>query len=205
MTEKFNHLLSVSIVVLGIWIFPIPSKENIESSLLLIPESTCFSPGKSLSWLLSRHLKLKRFGSPTRHFSKCMADMSQFFKDRPPPSLQGADYNVVRGFMKMVDEANSKVPPPPGVTEIYYDIAMRDGFTSNIKVHKPSQGSPGPLIVLAFGGAFMAGSNEQLSKTARKLSRFIITWRFSTYSVLSRSPRQTLRCYRRQHQLSSVS
>ena len=55
------------------------------------------------------------------------------------------------------------------MTELYHDIPMRDGYMSSIKIHKPSEGAPGPLIVLCFGGGFVGGDNDQLSEYARIL------------------------------------
>lgn len=60
-------------------------------------------------------------------------------------------------------------PPPAGLTELYHDIPMRDGYMSNIKIHKPSEGPAGPLVVLCFGGGFVGGDNDQLSEYARIL------------------------------------
>lgn len=44
---------------------------------------------------------------------------------------------------------------------------MRDGSSSSLKIFKPSSGPPGPLIVLCFGGGFVAGDNDQLTEMAR--------------------------------------
>lgn len=60
-------------------------------------------------------------------------------------------------------------PPPSDITELFHDIPMRDGYMSSAKIHKPSQGTPGPLIVLIFGGGFVAGSNNQMTGNARAL------------------------------------
>ena len=72
--------------------------------------------------------------------------------------------------MALAEEAMNRdlAPAPPG-TELYHDIPMRDGFMSSLKVHKPAQGPPGPLIVLAFGGGFVGGSKDQFTRIARAL------------------------------------
>lgn len=64
-------------------------------------------------------------------------------------------------------------PAPPGLFEEYHDIPMRDGYSSTLKIQRPSDTSnPGPLIVLAFGGGFVAGDKDQLSLHGRLLVRF---------------------------------
>lgn len=58
-------------------------------------------------------------------------------------------------------------PAPSWLNESYHDIPMRDGYMSNIKTHRPSSGPAGPLIVLAFGGGFLGGDNDQLTGFSR--------------------------------------
>jgi hypothetical protein len=41
---------------------------------------------------------------------------------------------------------------PEGISESYHDIPLRDGYMSSLKVQKPANGSPGPLVALAYGG-----------------------------------------------------
>jgi acetyl esterase/lipase len=53
-------------------------------------------------------------------------------------------------------------------------MVLRDGTTkSTLKIFKPSPSSsggvPGPLIALIFSGAFIAGSDDQVSDIARAL------------------------------------
>ena len=48
---------------------------------------------------------------------------------------------------------------------------MRDGYMSSIKVQKPSNGPAGPLVVLCFGGGFIAGDSDQQSQKARALAK----------------------------------
>jgi acetyl esterase/lipase len=61
-------------------------------------------------------------------------------------------------------------PTPPHLSETYHFLELRDGHSSQIKITKPLSGLPGPLIVLIFSGAFIAGSIEQLSQIARALT-----------------------------------
>lgn len=44
---------------------------------------------------------------------------------------------------------------------------MRDGSASPLKIFRPSSGPPGPLLVLCFGGGFIAGDSDQLTEMAR--------------------------------------
>ncbi|KAK5677477.1 hypothetical protein LTS10_010049 [Elasticomyces elasticus] len=64
-------------------------------------------------------------------------------------------------------------PPEACLQESVQLIPMRDGYQSAIKIHrpasKPSTGSP--LIVLLYGGGFVAGSKDQLTGTARGFVR----------------------------------
>lgn len=60
-------------------------------------------------------------------------------------------------------------PSPANVSETTHDIPMRDGFSSTLRIQRPSFGSPGPLIVLCFGGGFVGGSNKQFTGEARAL------------------------------------
>lgn len=70
----------------------------------------------------------------------------------------------------MMDAAYNKWTGPPFTgSEAYHEIPMRDGFMCSLKIQKPADGEPGPLVVLAFGGGFVVGSNEQFTKTGRVL------------------------------------
>lgn len=62
-------------------------------------------------------------------------------------------------------------PAAPHVEESFQSITMRDGFESQIKVHKPTSKSGGPLIVLVFGGGFVVGDNQQLTPYGRGFAR----------------------------------
>lgn len=56
-------------------------------------------------------------------------------------------------------------------------IAMSDGFESELRVHRPTSaparahGRGSPLVVLIYGGGFVAGDNRQLSPYAGALAR----------------------------------
>ncbi|KAM3423817.1 hypothetical protein BST61_g1216 [Cercospora zeina] len=85
---------------------------------------------------------------------------------QPPPSTDPlAARRALRGFI----EANLQRigPAARDCDEFYHDVEMRDGFRSTAKICKPVTAPPGPLIVLLFGGGFIAGDNDQLTETAR--------------------------------------
>lgn len=60
-----------------------------------------------------------------------------------------------------------------GVSETTHDIPMRDGYQSQLRIYKPTSSPPGPLIVLAFSGGFVSGSNAQFAFIARPLVRLL--------------------------------
>lgn len=62
---------------------------------------------------------------------------------------------------------------PDTSTEYSVKIAMRDGFLSEARVHRPSDEGKHPLLVLLFGGGFMFGDCDQLSPYARLATRLL--------------------------------
>lgn len=82
-----------------------------------------------------------------------------------------ADASNMRKGMEMMEKLiNGSLSPLPEAEEFHHSIPMRDGYSSAMKIVKPPAGStPGPLIVLCFGGGFVGGTMEQFSKTARAL------------------------------------
>ena len=94
----------------------------------------------------------------------------QYLEKNPRPKMSLTDPATMRKGMEMMEQAiNKKLPPVPAESEFYHEIAMRDGYMSTLKIHKPASSTPGPLIVLAFGGGFVGGTIEQLTRTARAL------------------------------------
>ena len=84
--------------------------------------------------------------------------------------MELTDPATMRKGMEMMEQAiNKKLPPVPPESEFYHEIPMRDGYMNPLKIHKPTNAPPGPLIVLAFGGGFVGGTVEQLTRTARAL------------------------------------
>ncbi|KAK5744760.1 hypothetical protein LTR17_001836 [Elasticomyces elasticus] len=98
-----------------------------------------------------------------------------FIQTHPSPKADWSDAPAVKTLMVAV-EANALAqlgPPEASLEESVQLIPMRDGYQSAIKIHgpalKPSSGSP--LIVLLYGGGFVAGSKDQLTGTARGFVR----------------------------------
>lgn len=62
-------------------------------------------------------------------------------------------------------------PPEAYIVEKYKDIPTRDGSQISIKVHGPAEtpASGSPLVVVFFGGGFVAGSMDQVSCCRRSL------------------------------------
>ena len=96
---------------------------------------------------------------------------TQYLKANPRPKVDLSEASTMRKGMDMMERlVTGDLPPLPELEEFYHSIPMRDGFSSAMKILKPAAGGPpGPLIVLCFGGGFVGGTMEQLSKTARAL------------------------------------
>lgn len=63
-------------------------------------------------------------------------------------------------------------PPPEGQDEFYHNVKMRDGHENKVKIFKPrATSSPGPLVILVFGGGYFCGDADMPSKQARSLVR----------------------------------
>ncbi|KAK5164628.1 uncharacterized protein LTR77_009834 [Saxophila tyrrhenica] len=101
-------------------------------------------------------------------------DIADFLANAPapehPPDPDQELHLTVRQTLNAQSAAIIKKlgDPPEGTAEFYQEIPVRDGFSSSLKIHKPSNGG-GPLVVLAFGGGFLGGDNDQLSEVARGL------------------------------------
>ncbi|KAK3707650.1 hypothetical protein LTR37_011998 [Vermiconidia calcicola] len=101
--------------------------------------------------------------------------IAEFLANNPPP-LPPPDANIhitLRKALRAGAEATlARLGPAPAwLSESYHDIPMRDGYMSSIKVQKPSNGPAGPLVVLCFGGGFIAGDSDQQSQKARALAK----------------------------------
>lgn len=65
--------------------------------------------------------------------------------------------NIVEGIRNALTRMSQDILDriglvPEGISESYHDIVMRDGYMSSLKIQKPFKGTPGPLVVLAYGG-----------------------------------------------------
>lgn len=95
----------------------------------------------------------------------------QFVKTLPPTNVNESDVLAARARLTAgVKALNDKLGlAPPTLSESYHDIPMRDGFLSSTKIQKPASGPAGPLIVLYFGGGFIAGDKDQMTGIGRIL------------------------------------
>lgn len=99
------------------------------------------------------------------------ANNPQHLKDNPRPKVDLSDASLMRAGMAAMEKGtNADLAPLPAEEEFYHAIPMRDGFNSTLKILKPAaEKDPGPLVVLVFGGGFVGGTVDQLTKTARAL------------------------------------
>lgn len=72
-----------------------------------------------------------------------------------------------------VAAVNASLPPADDILETEIAVPMRDGYQAIARVRKPrSAWANGcPLIILAFGGGWIAGDNKQMVVEARALVR----------------------------------
>lgn len=79
----------------------------------------------------------------------------------------------MRKFVEQEEQAMLKRigPISPGLEEFTYDIEMRDGYMSSLKIVKHRDATPGPLVVFVFGGGFAAGSKDSHTEEARAVAQ----------------------------------
>ncbi|PNS20630.1 Hormone-sensitive lipase [Sphaceloma murrayae] len=98
-------------------------------------------------------------------------ELDALLKANPLPT---PDWSDLQGFRKMRHQMELARGPnaEQAKLESTQTIPMRDGFESEIRIHRPadSTGSKRPLIVLLFGGGFIVGSNMQLGPYARAMA-----------------------------------
>lgn len=96
----------------------------------------------------------------------------QWIKKQPQaPRDASYSHHQTREVMSRLTQAalQRMGPSPPGISETHHDITLRDGFTSKLRITRPTDppNGPGPLVVLIFGGGFVGGDVDQLSEAAR--------------------------------------
>ncbi|KAG9845051.1 lipase/esterase, partial [Aureobasidium melanogenum] len=100
-------------------------------------------------------------------------ELAEWLKTNPIPK---GNWNNIKEFRAMRDEMGKQKlaalgPAAPHVEESFQNITMRDGFENQIKIHKPTGKTGGPLLVLIFGGGFVVGDIQQLTPYSRGLAR----------------------------------
>lgn len=93
--------------------------------------------------------------------------MLQLLRSTPLPKRpDSVNIAELRQGMAAQEQMRYDASPHQEVLEEVMTLPMRDGHHSEIRIYKASQ-QPGPLVALAFGGGFIAGSNKQMSPFAR--------------------------------------
>ncbi|KAG8623271.1 hypothetical protein KVT40_008247 [Elsinoe batatas] len=101
---------------------------------------------------------------------KINPELEQVLKANPPPKNDWSDLQGFRAMRKQM-EASRMATAEQAKLESTMNITMRDGFESEIRIHRPaSPPAKSPLIVLIYGGGFIVGSNLQLGPYARAVA-----------------------------------
>ncbi|THW18350.1 lipase/esterase [Aureobasidium pullulans] len=100
-------------------------------------------------------------------------ELAEFLKSNPLPKGNWSDIKTFRAMRVEMEKEKLKAlgSPAPHVEEEFKNVSMRDGFESQIKIHRPTGKSGGPLLVLIFGGGFVVGDNQQLTPYGRGFAR----------------------------------
>jgi carboxylesterase type B len=88
----------------------------------------------------------------------------KWFKSNTLPKSDWSNIKQFRAMREQMDKDRLQAlgSPGPHVEEEFKTITMRDGFESQIKIHRPAAKTGGPLLVLVYGGGFVVGNNQQL-------------------------------------------
>ncbi|KAF7194060.1 AB hydrolase superfamily protein B1A11.02 [Pseudocercospora fuligena] len=104
------------------------------------------------------------------HSAQPHPQVAEFWHRNPQPPPQNDPYAARKALRAHTDAILKQLgPTPKGLVEFDHEIPMRDGYQSSLKIVKPSGGPAGSLVVLLFGGGFVAGDKDQLTEIARML------------------------------------
>jgi acetyl esterase/lipase len=112
------------------------------------------------------------YKSPHRSCPKLIR--TQFSANNPAPPVDWNDVIAFRaGMESAVTVINASLPAAYDILESEVAVPMRDGCHAIARVRKPKVPSANgcPLIVLAFGGGWIAGDNKQMAVEARSFVR----------------------------------
>lgn len=100
--------------------------------------------------------------------------MIQFAAANSAPPVDWNDVEAFRtGMQTAVEALNAALPAAQDILETEIAVPMRDGYQAIARVRKPRSPSADgcPLIILAFGGGWIAGDNKQMAVEARAFVR----------------------------------
>lgn len=99
----------------------------------------------------------------------------QYLAANPHPPADWNDIASIKAAMTAgIAALNSALHLAADISESSLTIPMRDGCLSTALVRKPLSAppnSPSPLIILGFGGGFVAGNRHQMARESRALVR----------------------------------
>ncbi|KAI5251956.1 lipase/esterase [Aureobasidium subglaciale] len=100
-------------------------------------------------------------------------ELAEWLKTNTIPKGDWSNIKQFRAMREMMEKQKLDAlgPPGPDLEEEFKNITMRDGFESQIKIHKPAGKTGGPLLVLVYGGGFVVGNNQQLTPYGRGFAK----------------------------------
>jgi len=98
-------------------------------------------------------------------------ELEELLKTVDLPAADWSDLAKVRAFRHELELSRMGTAEQQKL-ESTLKIRMRDGFESEVRIHKPANPpAKSPLVVLYFGGGFVVGSNLQLGPYARAIAQ----------------------------------